>query len=423
MALDISSLPPVAEPLPARPSRLLWAVVFFVCVFAGMAFMLLIWPKRLATGTPLFWVWVVVIPAVAAVSVVLVRFAIHATPGRSARSWNVEQRKITTSAYRRESVAVALLAGARRISMKAEQNALSKIVSRDLKLLAQTTPDNATVVMARWFDAPALPAGTPPTRYDAERQDALLEPLFASLLADTAGQIKALPENLPLVIKVHVTAPSARVDVRESFIRTWKQHGLRETSVDIDSEAPDLMALDAWLDETGQAREHATLLVVIKLNDLVSRHPPKKSTEGAVALLMAPDEVAQRMKLRPLARIYRPRQGVLAGLAQTLNLAMKWGNATTDEIHQVWHCGFDESGQKTLMNTLRENGIDLKEGEHALDLAVGDSGSLSPWLALACAYEHAVGYGGAQLIARYGDSHAVLGIVRPVIHASQSAGL
>ena len=76
-----------------------------------------------------------------------------------------------------------------------------------------------------------------------------------------------------------------------------------------------------------------------------------------------------------------------------------------------------------LSNALRENGIDLKEGEHALDLAVGDSGSLSPWLALACAYEHAVGYGGAQLIARYGDSHAVLGIVRPVIHASQSAGL
>jgi hypothetical protein len=423
MALDISSLPPAAAPLPAAPSRLLWTVIFFASALVGMIFMLLIWPGRLATGTLLFWVWVVAIPVVASAAMVLVRFAVYAGVVRRAHAWNTVQREATATAYHRESSAIAVLAQARRISMDDEQNALSKIVSGDLKLAPQVTPDRASVIAARWFDAPAFPAGTKPTLYDATRQDALLETLFASLLAQTAEQVHTLPGNLPLAVKLHVVAPSARVDVRECFKRAWAQCGLREASIDVTSTASDMMALDTWLDETGSAREHATLLVMIGLYNLVSQLPPKNGAEAAVALLVAPDDVVERATLQPMARIYRPRQGVLARFAQALELAMKWGGATVEEIHHVWHCGFDKNGQETLKYTMNERGIDLTNGGHGLDLAVGDAGFVAPWLALACACEHARVYGGAQLVVRHSSPHAVFSVVRPVIRQTQSAGL
>jgi hypothetical protein len=423
MALDISSLPPAAAPLPPPPSRLLWAVVFLGSTLAGAVFMLLIWPRRLATGTPLFWVWVVAIPAVASAAIVLVRYALHAGVVRRAQSWDIVQQEVTASAYQRESAPIAVLSVARRISMDDEQNALSRIVSGELQLVPQATPDRVAVIAARWLDAPSLPPGTEPTQYDAARQDALLETLFASLLKETAEQVDNLPENLPLAVKVYVTAPSARIDVQERFGRAWTQRGLRKATIDIVSKAPDMMALDTWLDETGQAREHATLLVMIGLNNLVSQHPPKNSAETALALLMAPDDVIERAKLQPMARIYRPRQGVLAELAQTLELAMKWGDATVAEIHHVWHCGFDKNGQETLKSTMNERGIDVANGEHGLDQAVGDVGFVTPWLALACACELAHTYGATQLVARHSSPHAVLSIVRPVIRSTHSAGL
>jgi hypothetical protein len=314
MALKLSSLPPLADPLPERPSALRWTVVFLACAMVGMVAILLLWPKRFPTATPLFWISVIGVPLVAAGAVVAARFLVHARQERVAQTWDGARDADVAKTFGRESRPILLLALAYRFSMDEKENTAATVANGELLLKAQQTPNKQTVT-ARWLDAMPFGLGETPAEYDARRQLVTLDELLANLLESVEKQVRSLPIGLPLLVKLHASAPAVQVAVEERFQLAWKSRGFPDVSIVNDPVAPDLMSIDQWLDmPAGRERDHATLLIVVELHDLVSRLPPSGGAEAAVAMLMVPQDVAQRHRIMSIAQLHRPREGTVATL-------------------------------------------------------------------------------------------------------------
>ncbi len=189
------------------------------------------------------------------------------------------------------------------------------------------------------------------------------------------------------------------------------------------------MSLDTWLDApAGEVRDHATLMVVIELHNLVSEPAPNGSAEVGVALLMVPEDVARRNRLVPIAQIHRPMLGTVSTLADTLKFALQWGTTDASAIQHLWHSGFDIVGKQALLGAVRTSGIVLMSehqapGEYDLDRSVGRCGITADWLALACACDFAQSFGGPQLVARFSGHESVLSVVRTAHRPSSPMSL
>ncbi|MBN3830773.1 hypothetical protein [Burkholderia sp. Ac-20344] len=422
MAIDVDSLPPRLDDAPRSPSPLIGAAVFMICFVVGSTTALLLWPKRYPTATPVFWVAVAIVPLLLSALSALVPWLFYAGTKRSIQAWNDRRDQFVSGVFERESRPIALLGCVCRMPLD-DDNALAKLAEGEHPLAPQQTPDKRTAVAARWFTAPAFSVGTDPREYDAERQRSLLPSLLRSMLDALKHRINALPPDLPLNIALFVDAPSFEEEVRPRMQSIWDGLKLRAYSFGTEPTVPNSMALDAWLDsQDDRSGEHATLLLIVQLHALVSKPPPAGSTEVAIALLMTPQEVAQRHRLNELAHIHRPRQGAIASLQQALSLALKWGGAQPADIHHLWHAGFDKIGQQALLSAVRMENIPLSDGrpvsgEHDIDRLVGDAGIAADWFVLACASEFAQSYGGPQLVARHDGIHSMLTVVRPVLRS------
>ena len=429
MAIDIESLPPRIEAPPRKPSVLVGSLVFIACMVAGSAITLVIWPTHFPTGTPVFWVAVVIVPFVLSTLVTLMPWLSYAGAERSIRAWNGRRDQYVTDAFHRESQPVALLGSACRFPADDVNHQISKVAAGDIMLTPQQAPDRVTTVAARWFPTREYSVETDPREYDAERQQAALPDLLLAMLESLKHRINALPAGLPLNVSLFVDSPSFDESVRIPFQSIWDELALREFTFDDRPVIPDLMSLDTWLDRPAEtAREHATLLVSVQLHDLVRHSAPPGSAEVATALLMVPQHIAERHRLAAHAHIHRPRQGTIASLPQALSLALKWGNVQPADIHHLWHAGFDKLGQQALLSALRAEKIALFEsqqvsGEHDVDRLVGDAGIAADWFALACAIEFAHSYGGPQLVARHNRVNSMLAVVRPVLRSPVQTSL
>jgi len=385
----------------------------------GVVLMLLLWPKNLPTATALFWTTVIGIPAIASAVVVVIPLLLRAGAQRDADAWNRARDVDVQKAFQSESRAIALLAGSYRFSLDDEKNDISNLVSGDLLLVAQPTPDRSAAVEARWFDAPACAVIERATTYDATRQLKALDNVLKRLLDAVTSAIQTLPGRIPLTVKLHVVAPLITDDIEKRFQLAWKFADLRDVAVIHEPVPPGLMSLDRWLDQgPGPERDHATLLVVIQLHRLVSKSPPKGCAEAGVALLTIPEDLARRNELQSKARIFRPREGTIATLAETLKFALTWGAAESDKVGHLWHTGFDMVGQRALLSATKSVGLPSTTerqppGAHNLERMVGHAGAAADWLALACACEYADAFGGPQLVATHDGRHASISVVRP----------
>ncbi|WP_423396387.1 hypothetical protein [Burkholderia sp. LMG 21824] len=424
MAIDVDALPPRIETYPQPPSLPLWSIIFVACAVGGSTVALLFWPKRLPTGTPVFWIAAAIVPLIVAGIVTLVPFLRYAGKVRSIKSWNSQRDQVVVDVFDEESRPVAVLGSICRFPVEDVRGPVSKVAAGEVVLMPQQTPDKSAAVAARWFLAPEFSIGTEPREYDADRQRTLLFDLLPAILDALKAQINALPVGLPLKVALFVDAPSFDEDIREHFQCFWRDRALRAFTFDAEPTMPGLMSLDRWLDRpAGGDRDYATLLVSAQLHNLVTQSPPTGSSEAAIALLMVPHDIEQRHRLTASAHIHRPRQGTIASLQQSLSLALKWGKTKPGDIQHLWYAGFDKIGQQALLSAIRTEKIALVEGqqvsgEHNVDRLVGDAGIAADWFALACAIDFAQSFGGPQLVARHNEAHSILAVARPVLRPS-----
>lgn len=414
MSVNFSKLPPV-EPVPDNPpSRIVWTIVFFVIVIAGIFLVLFFWPKGEPTQTPWFWTCVTVYPFGVATFVVLRRYSVYEGRRLDAIAWNEARENYVNDVFDRASRPLGVLATTFRFASEAKEDDFGKLLDGSVKLEPRMAPKpDAPPVNARWFEKPDRNEDGVPFRSDDGRRRYVLAWAFSAVTDAVAEAVRSLPPELGL--KVQLMLP-ALVDVDEALAiwnRQWAWSDLRPVQVRPVPVPFDLMYADAWLDRVNRKLdEEARLLVCVRLNAVHQALPPDGSAEAVVALLLAPEAICRKFNLAPVAMMHRPNGSDECSVDDALARSLQWGRGEPAEIKRIWQGGLDGAGANAATKALVKAGISAKVAN--LDYMVGDAGAVAPWFAVACAANAAVQDGAPQLVTTAGKTGVCFAVVRKV---------
>jgi hypothetical protein len=416
-------LPPLSPPVPPPPSAMLWGTIFVLLGISGIALMLFIWPKYLPTATPTFWKATVGLPLSVSALICLLRFWSHAGLIRDANTWDAVRSEYLDILNKKKSRPMYLLGASYRFSMDDEENAVSNVADGKLRVGPQLLPLSSSVVVARWFNDPGGFHSQIPRERDAGRQEALLTGLIQSLISPLLVAIQGLPAKLPLHVSIQLACPDLGSKVGEIFRQIWADLEVPK-SAEISERPVHLTSIETWLGDDSDDGQHATLLVTIELRSLYSRSPPDQSAEVGAALLVVTENVALTHGLDSEAHIYRPAEGTLSTLAETVDTALFWAGLKATEIGHLWYSGFGKNAKDSFLVEMAGSGIKTlsaeSSNEHDLDMVIGRSGLVADWLALVCACKFSQFMGNPQLVARFDGSKTAMCAIRPVERAYSS---
>ncbi len=385
MAVDFSLLPGEA-PLPENaPSRLVWTVVFFVLFVATMFAVLMLWPANIETRTPQFWIALAVLPFCVASLVVLRRYSAYEAQRLEVLERNEVSRQYNQRVFDAASKPLAVVAIACRISANESKKMFQALLENTLKLeTQQSVAQHDKPVKARWLSVPGITLRSGDATADHVRQRKVIAWVFTELLSELNGAIQGLPLGVDIVVQFAVSSVLTVEERDVLWIEAWQRYASRTMRVDAVEPTVILNALDVWLDDLIEAPEqHARLVVAIQLHPLLSDTPPEGSAEAAVALLLMPDSLARKHAINHQAKLHRPVRSTLENAHDALMPALKWANASGDEIADSWQTGFNDTTKGHLIKPLNAFGVTRKPID--LDGSVGYAGVAAPWLAVACA--------------------------------------
>jgi hypothetical protein len=399
MAVDFSLLPP-EEPNPDDPpSRLVWVIVFFVLVLAGVFAVLLLWPKNLPTHTWKFWTCLVLFPVGIPTLVVMRRFSHYEALKMDAELRNEATRGYTEHVFEVASRPLALAASAYRFSSDPTENSVDRIRGGGVTLVTQPPiARDGEPAKARWLVVPGVELKPGGKEDDLNRHMKVTQWLFTELLEDLSSKIHALPARLELDVHLVVSGGLTQLENKALWQECWRMRKLRPARI---AEAAvgeaDLAVLDAWLDEAVEGGDRrARLIVAIQLHPLLNSSPPTGMAEaGAVALLM-PHLLADQYAIPVGAHLHRPVRGPFDQSNGALSHALKWANVLAAKIPGGWQTGLNA----TQAGALREPSVKLGLTARATDLdqTVGDAFVSAPWLAIACAAASVSSEAASQII-------------------------
>jgi hypothetical protein len=420
MAIDFSLLPPAQEMRDEPPSTILWTVVFFVLTLLGGFAVLLFWPKSEPSHTLWFWACLTLYPAGFAAFVVSRRYSVYEGRRLDAQEWNAARERYIQNVFAKAQVPFAVVGSAYRFTDDDKSNHAETIAQRALVLKAQPSIAQSGTVTARWLAPAVLDRSKWLQGPDTIRQDQVLEWLFGQLLDDLVETLEALPNELPLTVRLRVAADALESDVLAVWQRQWQSRKIRSTKVVAEASDLGLMIVDTWLDmDDGVTRKCATLLVTVQLNEILSKNPPDGSAEVGVALLLAPEDIVKRYALKRIALIHRPMQSAVDKLDHALTYALHWGNADPTSIARLWLSGLNEHSAAPLHTALSDTGVTAARSEPPsdadIDRTVGHAGVASGWLSLACASACAEQVSAPQLLVESCGTNIVLAVVAPAL--------
>ncbi|MEX3926987.1 hypothetical protein AB4Y36_23560 [Paraburkholderia sp. BR10936] len=414
MAVNFSKLPPL-EPMPENPpSRIVWTIVFFVIVIAGIFMVLLLWPKGEPTQTPWFWTCVTVYPLGIATFVVLRRYSVYEGRRLDAIAWNDARESYVNDVFERASRPLGVLASTVRFASEAKDDDLGRLLDGSVKLEPRTAPESGALpVNARWFEKPDRDEGGMRFRNDDERRRYVLAWAFSTVTDSVAEAVRSLPPDLGVRVQLLL---AGMVDTDEALAiwnRQWACSDLRPVQVRLMPEPSDLMYADAWLDRVNRRLdEEARLVVCVRLNAICQALPPDGSAEVVVALLVAPEAVCQKFALAPIAMFHRPNGTDDCAIDDALARTLRWGCSKPADIKRIWQGGLDGAGANAVTKAVVKAGIGAKVAD--IDYMVGHAGPAAPWFAVACAGNGAVQDGAPQLVATAGKTGVCFSVMRSV---------
>ncbi|WP_250527469.1 hypothetical protein [Caballeronia sp. GAWG2-1] len=414
MALDLDNLPPERAEPDEPPSRLVWTVVFFVLAIAGIFGVMALWPRAEPMQTPLFWTCLVLYPTGLAAFVVSRRFSIHERQCLDARDWNEARKRYNEKLFARESIPMAVLATAIRVTDDETAKLVTKIEENALTLEAQASElmEDASVT-ARWLQPDdALFAVD-----DKERHGLLLSWLFDQLIGELADRLGSLPDDFPLRVLLDIGGYIGEADAKTTWEGIWARHELRQAETTYTLVPVDLMTVDQWLDDTsGALHLYAVLLISVSLQSMLDGAPNAGEAEAGVALLVASHGLAAEHRLMPVAHMHRPLNSARTHLDSALTHALQWAKADAPSLESVWMTGFDGESVGPLHSSLSHVGV-REAGEDPLtefnlDGTVGRAGRSADWLAVACGANRADRLSAPQLVARSAGEHFHMAVVQ-----------
>ena len=195
--------------------------------------------------------------------------------------------------------------------------------------------------------------------------------------------------------------------------RQWATLDFRPAQVSVLAGYPDLMYADAWLDRVSKRLdEEARLIVWVRLSAIHQALPPEGSAEAVVAMLLAPETVARRFNLVPIAMLHRPNGTDDCSVNDALTRSLRWGRVETTEIKRIWQGGLDVSNANAATAAVVKLGIGAKAVN--VDYMVGHAGAVAPWLVAAYAASAAAQDGASQLVVTSGEAGPCFSVIRNV---------
>lgn len=403
MAIDFSQLPPEQEFQKGPLSRLFWMIMFFSLILAGVIVVLLSWPKDEPTQTPWFWLCLTLYPAGIATFVVSRRYAVYEGHKLDVEAWNEARQAYIDTVFERASIPFAVLGVAFSFIDDDKLDNSASIAESTLVLKAQPAIAAQGTVLARWFSPTALDRDRWVRGPDMARQREMVDWIVGRLLEKSREALAKIPADLRLFVRVRVSANAYRGDMASILCDHWRRKNLRPCTVITEPDDMRLINIDSWLDSSDfRIRKHATLVLVIELNEILGKNPPEGSAEAGAAVLLVPEHLSRRHELEPVAYVHRPMAASQDNLVQMMEYALRWAKADPPSVGRLWLSNVNASSAAALHASLRTVGV---TGRHTdslpelnMDRTVGHAGSAADWLTVACAADRARQIGTPQLL-------------------------
>lgn len=399
MAVDFSLLPQEETHQDEAPSRFVWTIAFFLMVLAGVFAVLLLWPKDVPTQTWKFWMTLTLFPVGIPTWIVLRRYSVYEGRKLDTEMHNEAVREFNTRVLETASLPLAVLGAAHRISSDLRENAPEHIAEGAVTLKAENPiAKHGDVVKARWIRVPGMQSTPGGKQDDLRRRHCVTKWLFDQLLDDLSPCLQGLPARLPLTVYLSIDNGFTPKQNEALWLACWNEKTSRSAAVTHPTTSPaDLMILDRWMDTViGDEDMHATLIVAIQLNPLLAETPSPGTAEAGVALVLAPDTLANQYSISRQRDLHRPVRGAADPSTHALKHAMQWANAIATRITTAWQTGLDAMHAGALREPAKKLALDLRVTD--LDQTVGHAGVAAPWLALACAASAPCGDSTAQFV-------------------------
>lgn len=382
-----------------------WFCIWLACNVSGVAIAMLLWPKGEPTRGAWFWLCFVGFPNGAFVFLFAIEragyealwYRAHWRNQHRAR-WLAERLHTAQKPLQVLGIGYCLPFGGER------DQTLASAVAAQKRLTTSQVPraGSKPVEHARFEEADWL-ADEPPgvdhfedddtmVTQQAAKQVSLLALKIAQALEPMAGSLWALtrygrvwrPQVRVLAVSGKENEAVARV------VDALRIAGLPPLATQAAPAADGLMIADAWLD----AKERHPLLVVATAWHEAG--PPEGSTEGCVAVLLAPGFFRLPETVEVSALLHRPVRGIDGEAGYGFANAALWGKADSASFVRAWITR-PPVGCGRALGAAHMDGIAKDDAQQRPDRIVGDMGDANSWLSLAAAVESGAA-DGPQLI-------------------------
>ncbi|WP_250516514.1 hypothetical protein [Caballeronia sp. INDeC2] len=398
---------PEFRPRPANP--FVWLGLLLVIMVAGVVITLVTWPKGEPTGTLEFWVSLLARPALVWGIALGLRLVYFDQESERLDAVNEVLRGERNKALQYASEPLAAIACAY-LTGAGDSGLVANILQGASVLEARTSLDGREGIRHSALDLVSDEEN--PCRYRV---------CFGRLIASMERTVRGLPLDVPFGVRLQLPADVDRETLRQTWQTCWDEKSMRRCEAKLVPNEQGIMALDEWLDHCGgPVLEKVLLFVAVQLHDV----PPKNSAEAASAVLVGWPQLLSRREIAYLGVLHRPVQGQRDDLKSCVSTALQWGRTTAAEVGDLWQAGLEKDDKGAVNQTMSDlkagvsSGSDLG-GVHDIDLALGQPGYASGWLALALSLEHATKTEKPQLAAwREGALH--FAVVQPTVRPHQS---
>lgn len=395
---------------PEPPRPIVWFGVFVVFMIAFVVVALLTWPKGEPTSSAWFWIRLLGLPALGWCVVFGLRLHYYddETARREARMELRRQDRDKAIEFASEPLAVL---GHAFLSAAGEASLSEHVLNGDTLLSARKPGAGKDAIRHTVLDNDE---GV--TLLDRYRR------CFEKLLEQMSETLDAVPHDIPLAVGLHVPAGDEQSDILAAWSDCWKSKRSRHAAAELIRTEQGVMMLDEWLDIWGGlSLEKFMLFVSVQLHAT----PPPGSGEAAVALLLGWAPLAERRGVTSLALLHRPIVADMAEPREGISKALLWGRAEAKRINDLWQAALEREDKTTLLECASGLSLGLSHtsgfpGVHDIDMAIGDAGVCSGWLAIALGAGQASNAGTPQLIV-WREGSLRIAVVQPVIQEEVEA--
>ncbi|MCW7550392.1 hypothetical protein OO184_21270 [Photorhabdus sp. APURE] len=374
MPVKLNLLPGPA-PRPKAPRLLFWFVLLPGVFFAIGITSSVLWDGMEIHHQPIsFWLHELAILSLCWVFIVGCRWLLYTGQHLWADGWDQRRQLVILQETQRGRRSLQILSVALYTALVDEETP-----ERQVALL--TKNEKALKAQPSWLSENAVRHSRLPTLAD-ESSDELVRRTLSSIVATFAKALELLPDNTPLSLLFEANTILPEHELRNMWQQVWSEAGIRQPVSFV--EGAGLSVVDDWLDNHICKR---SLLMVVALQ--ICPVQPERTAESAVGLILG-NRLTQKT-LTPQAFLHRPECASHLTLVRSVQQALDWVPIIPESLQHVWlsQLSRENSEAFTALSSMIHFGMTHEQGLYDLDILLGTSGCVAPWLVIAAAALHA----------------------------------